>query len=321
MVLAGAPLAMLGRPAHAQVGQGIAWPRNVEQAIAEAKKTQRPILLLVEGTSGRGGGRGRHLYSHSSVQGRQLAFSDRRVIYAARNFVPVAAQRGDSRYSGLFQQLGIGPHAGYRGVFITPDGAKLGESAALEDPARLAPEIAMAFRSYRAQFYKDELKAKFGDPNATVQETRDVLRKVAQMVVEQADGDVLAILDRPGLPTELRVAAYQALADLGTSAAVERLVEDAAGPDAATARLAGQALASAPVGAAEFLLDRLDDDNAAIRLAAYRAITRICEVPQPKSDNFWTNAKEKRAAEELRRVRGLAEQCMTVWKRDYAPYR
>ena len=112
------------------------WSRNVPAVIATAKETRRPILMLVEGTQT--SRRRQHLYSHNDIEQRENTLSDPRVAYAARMFVPVAVNRTDGAYSGMFVELEVGLHTPYRILVISPEGAKLGDFLIAPNPADLA---------------------------------------------------------------------------------------------------------------------------------------------------------------------------------------
>lgn len=299
-----------------QERSGLAWSGDVPAAIASAKQSRRPILMLVEGT--RASSHRQHLYSHNDIEQRENTLSDPRVARAARRYVPVTVQRTDSAYANMFVELGVGLHTPYRILVISPEGTKLGDFLIAPNPAELARDLARTFRAYSRGLFATELKAKLEDPTLPDGELKTVLQVVGDLGIDQAEEGLIDVLERPQLDPAIRRLAYDGLGALSTKGAVEFLLGRAATAEKADARAAADALARCTPAGAEHLLDALGTPEADARfLAAYRAIVRICAVPAQKSDRFWQSDNEKVQSNEIARVRAFVTQSARKWKADF----
>lgn len=276
--------------------------------------------MLVEGT--RTSWRRQHLYSHNDTEQRENTLSDRRVAYAARMFVPVAVNRTDGAYAGMFQELGVGLHTPYRVLVVSPEGEKLGDYLIAPNPADLARDLARTLRAYRRKLFETELKDKLVDDQVPAGELRAVVGLIRDFCIEEAEKSLIDVLERPQLDPAVRQVGYEALAGMSTKDAVEFLVDRAAEPDKAVARAAAAALAQGTPTGAEHLLQALDEPDKRERfLAAYRAATKICEIPSPKPDRFWQGENKKSQSEEIRRIKALVTQRARDWRASFGDYR
>lgn len=303
-----------------QERSGLAWSRDVPAAIASAKQSRRPILMLIEGT--RASSHRQHLYSHNDIEQRENTLSDPRVARAARVFTPVAVNRTDSSYADIFVELGVGLHTPYRILVISPEGTKLGDFLIAPNPAELARDLARTFRAYSRRLFETELKSKLEDPTLPDGELKAVLQIVRDFGIGEAEKGLIHVLERPQLDPAIRRLAYDGLGALSTKGAVEFLLDRAATAEKADARAAADALAQCTPAGAEHLLDALATPEADARFqAAYRAIVRICAVPAPKPDRFWQSDNEKVQSNEIARVRAFVTQSARKWKADFGEYR
>ncbi|GMU83752.1 MAG: hypothetical protein AMXMBFR47_36220 [Planctomycetota bacterium] len=303
-----------------QEPNALKWSRSVPAVIATAKETRRPILMLVEGTEA--GRRRQHLYSHNDIEQRENTLSDPRVAYAARMFVPVAVNRTDRAYAGMFVELGVGLHTPYRILVISPEGAKLGDFLIAPNPADLARELARTIRAYGRNLFETELKAKLDDPGLPAGELKAVLQMVRDFSIDEAENCVIDVLERPQLEPAIRRLGYDGLAAVSTEGAVEFLLDRSATAEKADARAAAAALAQCTRAGAEHLLGTLEKPEERDRfLEAYRAIVRICGVPAPKADRFWQGDNKQVQSKEIRRVKALATESARNWKARFGDYR
>ncbi len=298
---------------------GRTWSRDVPGVIATAKQTRRPILMLVEGT--RASSRRQHLYSHNDIEQRENTLSDPRVVYAARRFEPVAVDRTDGAYAGMFAELGVGLHTPYRILIVSPEGAKLGDFLIAPNPADLARDLARTFRAYGRKLFETDLKAKLDDPELPAGELKAVLQIVRDFSIGEAEKGLIDLLERPQVEPAIRRLAYDGLAALSTKGAVELLLDRAATAQKAEASAAAAALAQCTPAGAEHLLDALETPEERDRLlAAYRALVKICEVPAPKSDRFWQGDNKRVQTEEIGRVKALVTESVRKWKALFGDY-
>lgn len=294
-------------------GKGLKLGNNVEEAVNEAKKTQRPLLFYIEGDL--------EERDERDDDNRRKALLDANVAYAARNFIGVRVIRSHSGYQWLFEKLNVPRKLVYLVVFATPNGEKFDEFRDVHLAENFADYCAGAFKKYRKRLYDEQLKPLLEDDASPVAEVDRALKLVEKFVIVEADKSVLKTLDRRGISDALTKQCHQTLAELSTKDAVEFLltqaVEGAPRPQAS----ARDALAKCTPAAAELMAAAFDEDNPRKALEAYKAVVKVCGVKSPKQDSFFEKADESRVREEFTRVKRDVEKAAKRWSDKYADYR
>jgi len=75
------------------------------------------------------------------------------------------------------------------------------------------------------------------------------------------------------------------------------------------------------VGAAEYMLPALGDDDLELHLAVYHALVKICRIDKPVSDRFWNGKLKLLKEREIERVRRLVLEVSRKWREKYEMYR
>jgi hypothetical protein len=306
LIVAGALL--LGRPALGQSTGAIQWSQDVEQSIARAQQTRRPIMFWV---LGRSDSRDKRV-----ERDQQQAFRDPRVLELSSRFIPAKLSR--SRYRDQLEKWNLSPKTNLEIVFATPDGDKIDTlaSAGVRQADVLARKMTLVFRYYRQVLFDQELKPKLEDESTSDEELEQALKLITELVILPADQSVIALLERPSLSGGTRRAVYDALATLSTSASVEALLAHAREDEHAAG-----ALRNCTPDAAEQMLPALEGDDAALQLAVYHAVTRICKLRDVKPDRFWNGRYQVVKQKEIDRVRREATAVAQRWRQRYAEYR
>jgi hypothetical protein len=294
--------------AAAQQAVGIQWSLKVEESVAQAQRTKRPLMFWVLGRSAS--------RDHRIERDQKRAFQDSLVVEMSSRFVPVRLSR--SRYRDLLEGWDLSPKTNLEIVFTTPAGEKIDTLAPLGacDPETLARKMTLVFRHYREVLFTTDVKPKLEDQDASARDIEAALNLISDFLILSADQAVIKLLEREQITPEIRKAAYQTLAALSTPAGVQVVLEHAA-----TDELAAAALSGCTPDAAEQMLVALDGDDPDLRLAVYHAVTRICKLRDVKSDRFWQGRYERVKREEIERIRQLVTARARRWRDRYAEYR
>jgi hypothetical protein len=145
------------------------------------------------------------------------------------------------------------------------------------------------------------------DDRASERALSATLRKIRDFEVVEADEAVISLAERPKLGLSVRRLAYETLASLSTPAAVDFLIDRAVQGEQVDASDAKRALERIKPAGAGRLLKILGADDADGRLAAYRALVRVFQIPNAKPDRFWEMAGDRAREQEMDRVKRLAE--------------
>lgn len=280
----------------------IIWARDVEASIRYAQATDRPIMILV----GSSPLTYEQLYQHGRRGPAINPFDDPRVVDAARNFVALQVPLGHGTAYDLLEGR-VPARVNRLLVLLTPDGEPLGRYGIAGSPESLAAELRLAFRAYSRNLFESKLRPVLEDDQASERALGIALRKIRDFEIVEADEAVICLTERPKLGAGVRRLVYEVLASLSTQAAVDHLIDWVVQGDGVNARNARRALEDVKPSAAAHLLSVLDADEADRRLAAYRAMVRVLQIPNPKADRFWDIASERPREQEMERVRGLAE--------------
>lgn len=306
LILAG--VLLLGQPALGQSSGAIQWSLDVEQSIAHAQQTHRPLMFWVlAGSDNR---------DKRVERDQKRAFADPLVLELSSRFVPVRLSR--SRYRDQLEKWNLSPRTNLEIVFATPDGDRIDTlaSGGVRQADVLARKMTLVYRHYRRVLFDQELKPKLEDESTPDEELEQALTLITELVILPADQSVIALLERPSLSDGTRRAIYDALATLSTSASVEALVARAREDERAAT-----ALQKCTPDAAERMLPALEGDDAAMQLAVYHAVTRICKLRDVKSDLFWTGRYQVVKQKEIDRVRREVTEVAQRWRQRYAEYR
>lgn len=292
----------------AQQKSAITWSNNIEQSVALAKQTRRPLMFWVLGRS--------DSRDHRVERDQKQAFRDPLVVEMSSRFITAKLSR--SRYRDQLVKWNLSPKTNLEIVFVTPHGERIDTLApqGVRKADVLARKMALVYWHYRQVMFERELKPKLEDESASDEELKPVLRLIAEFLILSADQSVINLFERESLSVGLGGEAYETLAALSTPVSVKFLLEQAVEDDRAAA-----ALSRGTPDAAEQMLPALDGKDPALRLAVYRAVTRICKLREVKTDRFWEGRYQTVKQKEIDRVRRLVTAAAQRWRERYAEYR
>lgn len=299
---------LLVPPATARGERAIQWLQKVEDGMALAQQTKRPLMFWVLGRSDR---RDRRM-----ERSQKQAFRDPLVVEMSSRFVPV--KLATSRHPELLEDWNLSPRINLEIVFATPAGKKIDTLAPLgvAQPDALARKMVLVFRHYRRQLFEHGIRPKLEDAETSDEDLQAALKLVAEFLILSADQSLVNLLERQSLSPSVRNQAYDALAALSTSTSVEALLSHAIDDEHAA-----DVLVRCTPAAAEQMLPALEGPDPALRLVVYRAVTRICGIRNVKSDRFWQGRVQSVQRHELERVRRLVTATAQRWRKRYAEYR
>ncbi len=303
----GAAVLLAGRAVAQQPG-AIQWSLKVEESVARAEQTRRPLMFWVlAGSANR---------DHRVERDQKRAFTDPLVVELASRFV--TARLSQSGYRDLLEKWNLSPRTNLEIVFVTPEGDKIDTLApqGVRNPEVLVRKMTLVYRHYRGVMFEKQLKPKLEDEATPNKELEEALKLIAQFLIVSADQSLIALFERETLGTGVRKQLYQTLAVLSTAASVELLLEQAVESEQAAA-----ALTQCTPDAAERMLLALEDDNPVVRLAVYHAVTQVCRLRGVKSDRFWDGRNEIIKRKEIDRVRRQVKATAERWRQRYAEYR
>jgi len=292
--------------------QTLHWNNRVEQAVAEAKQTRKPLMFYVLSSEGD--------RADDMEDAQRRAFAHPRVVEVARRFIPVQMSR--SAHRDQLRRWRLPEKINQEVVFATPERELIDPqsptlaASGVADPQVFIQKMVLVFRKYRDDLYRTELRAELTAENAAAKDIRDVLKIVKEFLILSADQDVAKLLENEKLDSGLRKQVYEVLAELSTKPAVEALLARAARDKEAAA-----ALAQCTPAAAENLLEHLGGEDFNRHLLAYKTVTKVCKVPDTKPDRFWEGKNERLKTEEINRVREAVRQTAARWRERYGDYR
>lgn len=295
--------ALLLTPALPAQSGSLRWRLDVEQAIAEARQTRRPLMFWVVGRSGD--------REESVERDQKRAFRDPAVIDAARRFIPVQLSR--SVYREQLEKWQLPPRTNLEIVFATPEGEKIDSLApsGVGHPESFRQKMNLVYAQYRARLFQNEIRPQLSADAPQPADVQKALQLIESFGIREADQTLVQLAQREGLDAALRKKILDVLAALSTNAAANALYDWAVAGDADAAAALGNC--TPPV--AERLLPKLGGENLAEHVFVYNVVTRICKIKGAKPDRFWEGTNEKIKHDEIERVKRLVEKAARDWRK------
>jgi len=289
----------------ARVGLGeqgnINWLTDPKQAVAQAKRTGRPLMVY-----GMAASKDR---DDDTERYQRRALRDPQVLRLAAEFVPLRLSR--SVHRAVLGDFHLPWSGNMMMSFVAPDGTLLGTLGAggVAQPKSLASKLRLVLKTYRAKLYKEQVEPVLKDENAKTADIKTALEKLQVLRVTSADKIVIELLERHTLATATRQALLDTLARLSTRGAVTRLLEFEA-----TDKQVAQALTKCTPAGAEMMLEVLRADKEPFDYDLYSAITRICAIRKTKTQRWFEKAKLRMKEQEVERVANLVRGAARRWK-------
>ncbi len=263
--------------------------QDARGAVASARRLERPLMVYVHD-------RTRSTCWRASSW-ENAPFRDPRVMALAREFVCVEISP-DDEYETV-RDWGLAA-ARNMIVFAADDGTLL--ARATVDELSIVSAARQAQQKFAEHLWQERFSPVLTQKSATPGALQAALEGVRRHRIQAADEPVIKLLERKSLAPAVRESAYKALAALSSVPAVDALLEHAAG-DAAAAR----ALEACTAAAVPSLLKALEGTNERQQAVAYRALVKICHVPDARNDAFWSKAAPDARDAEIQRVKTIAE--------------
>lgn len=301
-LIAGGLLLLMPALASAQ-NAAINWNRDPKSAIAQARKTDLPLMVYVLASE---------RYRDDQIDREHgRTFRDPRVQAKARYFIPLRLSR--SQHREILGDFGFGQRANMEMSFVTPDGEQLGKASAgvIANNEQFARTLGEMFDRYARKLFNDKLKPKLEDEQARPNDQVIALRAIENLRIKMADDSVLKLLERERLAGSVRKQAYDTLAALATKKSVAALLELARESED---RAALAALRKAPPPAAEELLPELKAATDEFDFVVYDTIAEICRIKDAKPARFFENYDEAARQEEIDRVSAIAKETADRWR-------
>lgn len=299
-------IALLTAPTMAQ--NELKWGTNVEEAIKVAQKNQRPIMFYIVS-------RGEDRNEKTERQHR-AAFKNARVVAQGQRFV--ATQLSRSRYKELLEKWQVSAITNQEIVFATPAGDLMDKASDsdIASPDLFARKMADVFKRYRAELFSREVKPTLEKENAPPKEILEALKTIEEFMIPEADALLIQVAESEKQAPNVRLRAYEVLAQLSTDAAADALMKAAPQDKRIIA-----ALQKLTPGAAERLLSSVGGESMETHLLAYSAVAKITRLPEPKPEAFWNGPNQQIKLNEIERVKAHVEKIAKRWKEEDAPYR
>jgi hypothetical protein len=227
---------------------------------------------------------------------------------------------------------------------VTPDGEKLSglSGGAVAQPDSLAKKMMMVLQAFGKRVYEKDVKPVLENEDAKPKELKVAIDTINDLHIVAADKGLVELLDRERLGKSTRKMACEALAQLSTKVAVDKLLELAKDDPIA----AGSLSKCTPAGAEMMLGAMIPTDEPVEKKPAakeaegekpgeegeqekakeepqrfnypvYKAVTRICRVPKPKPESYFEKAPDDRIAQEVERVSEIVRDVAARWKAQY----
>ncbi len=301
MTRASALLVLLLGAAPALAQQEIPWLTEPQQAVNEAKRSGRPLMVYVLASNKDRDPKLDHLQKEALINPR--------VVQLSRQFVPLRLSRSMSQ--DVLPSFGLSDRANMEMSFVTPDGEVIDRITAggVAQASSLAEKLVLVLRAYGKKIYDKQVKPVLEDAEAKTPDLKKAVLLVSNFHITTADKDLLELTDRPRLDRALRGDVYDALASLSTKLAIDKLFELAVAEDSRAAKALEKCT---PLGA-EHLLDKLSVEE--FNYGVYKTVTQACDIRNVKSAKFFENAKQERIKqEEIDRVSKLVREAAQRWK-------
>lgn len=308
-VVFGALSVLLLAGGAAAEGQSIRWSTSARDAVAEAQRTRRPLMVYVlAGTRDR---------DNDVERDQRRSLADPRVVRLAQQFVPLRLSRSADR--AILKDFHLPESANMVISFVAPDGSSLGEISAggIARTESLIQKLVAVRKLYVTRVFDAEIRPVLEDAEAPADALRRALALARELRVEAADKPLVALLERPRLEPALRTLTLETLAGLSTRPAVSKLLELSAAGDAAATEALGKCT---PVGA-ELLVAELKADAQPFNYPLYRAIARICGLRDVKPERFFESAQERYRQQEIDELRARVAAAAARWRSENDPAR
>lgn len=310
-LLVGPLLIVIAGAAWAQPASQIRWINQPGEAIAIAKRTHKPLMILV--AEGRG-------EDNDLRDAQQRALRMPSIVqYQQTHFVPLRLQRSSAN-ANIFNELGIPMAFGFYLAFATPDGKLIPggmvQGAASANPQLLLNTMNRLFQTYRRDFFDTKLRELLDNENAADNDLVQSLALINDMMIPEATDAVVRLLERRNLNKRVEKAVYETLSTLSTEKAVEALLKAAK-----TEKFAERALFSITPGGAAYLVPYLTSDDKDLARLAYMAGARVTKLDKPKSERFWENAEPADKTDEIERARKHITEVAERWNEQFAEWR
>ncbi len=281
----------------------IRWRTEPQQAVREAQANMRPLMVYVLAAT-----RDR---DDDVEREQRRSLADPRVLQMSQNFVPLRLSR--SQHRDILAQFGLPQSANMIMSFVAPNGDQLGtiSAAGIANTESLLEKLALVQRAYAGKIYDSEVKPVLENEDAKPADQRRALLLVRELRITDADQLIITMIEeRARLNTGIRKLAYEVLAALSTTESVNKLLDWAWDGDA----VATKALERCTPVAAEQMMVELQADAEYFPYPVYQIVTKICNVPKPKREKFFEQAKKRLKEEELERVRNIVRQAAQQWR-------
>lgn len=288
----------------------IQWEASANRGVAEARRTQQPLLFYVVGDD--------DVEESDLKDAQDRSFRDPTVRgFVQQRFVPVKLSQ-TSTTAELLRNLKVRADFGLFLLVVTPDSDLVGKIAPVDaaSPPRLLKRLSTLFREYRAALYKAELRPVLKADELQPQQMGTALRLVREFLIAEADQSVADLLERDKLTERLRRDVYDTLATLSTKRSVAALLKAAERSTAAR----GALRECTPAGALH-MLPALTSSSGDVRPYVYDAVTAICEVDDLESELFWDVAEPGPRQKEIERVEREVRETASRWREKYAMLR
>lgn len=287
-------------PAFAQ--ESVRWLAEPQQAVAEAQRSLRPLMVYVLASNKDRDPKLDH------EQKRALA--DPQVIRLSNRFVPLRLSR--SMHQDVLSSFGLSERANMEMSFVTPDGQVLGNLSAggVAQASSLANKLILVFQSYVKKLYDSSVKPVLENPESPPNDLRQAVQMAAAFHMTMADAALIELAEQPRLDATVRTAIYDTLASLSTKTAVQKLLAWARDGDARAANALGKCT---PAGA-EHLLDELSPEAEEVDYAVYKTVVGICNIRNIKPERFFVRGQPRLKQEEIERVTRLVRDAAQRWR-------
>jgi hypothetical protein len=281
----------------------VQWSGSVSQSVDRAAEQSLPLLFWV--TGGRGA-------DDDLSDAQSECFRDPVVVgIVQKHFVPVRVSRS-SNVIEQAEKLGLPTSHGLYCAVVTFDGKLMGQMGpdVVADPVAFAAQLNQAYAHFCQDLYERDLRPLLEDPAAPKEKVRLAVQTVWRLGIHQADGAVIAVLNRKDLQPSERSRLYELLASLGTQSCIAALL------DRADDKAAAAALLKAEPGALDFLIPALPTEDGPVtarQMAAYQSVARICRMPSTISSAWWEKAKPDDRRKELEQLKARAQTVADYW--------
>lgn len=289
--------------AHAQQSRD-GWYEEVEAAFADAARSLKPVVIYRAERNNRA--------DREADAARRDVWSSVNVVEPLAQFVLLRA--GNREAITALESRGIALPANFGVVFTNPGGGvldRLSPGGVLQvDSVRMKLQ---AVRAAHSQDLRERIARTLASGQSQPRDIIAALEAVGMLNLTVLEDDVHQVLQRPAEATVV-AAALRALAQLGTSTAIDRLAAIALDDQSTIAAAAQAALLQSEPPAALHLLPLLDTAPAAERPKIYRWVCTIAGVQSVRPGSFWTRARDALARDELQRARVAVRRAVDAWR-------